>query len=421
MYKLEIKDKSVVFGEHVWNSFQYIKTTKDVLNNFRNELNIKTLDDFLKEKGEKIDNYKVVQEYYKLYYTKYAFLAFTDKYKVAPSKFRQIFNAMMMNIWCVQPYFSRYCFTSRGIIERKVELLHMHLDLIRQTEKDNQSNIIPFVLYTGMNSQQLRGILGRGLWRKICKNSHNKNHLIAKKLNYNPFFFPDPRYPQSDSKRKKMNEEFKKFVEDQNKLSSSILKHTNFHDIEILLAIDNCFKSKDLKQALGGFSNTVADTIRMAKQLNENYNLNWSENKWKQKHEEYSEILTSRQYSKEKFSKLDEYKDHIIDDYECVLLRSPFEIAQEGLKMGHCVASYINRVEKNSYLVYSVRKNGEKISTLGLSKNSPTPFDLMLEVDRGGNAVLKSKWKLDQHYRKYNNSVGEEKLVEEKIIDSLNK
>ena len=71
--------------------------------------------------------------------------------------------------------------------------------------------------------------------------------------------------------------------------------------------------------------------------------------------------------------------------------------------MKHCVASYINLVARKEYLVYSVMKNGEKVSTVGYYKQNDV-------------------WRIQQQYGKYNSRIQDyaEKFIALEMLNEIN-
>lgn len=86
------------------------------------------------------------------------------------------------------------------------------------------------------------------------------------------------------------------------------------------------------------------------------------------------------------------------------------EIADEGDAMSHCVASYLGSVRSGDYLVYSIKKNGERSSTLGV-------------IVKGRQQGKSHSFTLNQQYGRFNAGVKDvdEAVLGESIVDFLNK
>ena len=97
-------------------------------------------------------------------------------------------------------------------------------------------------------------------------------------------------------------------------------------------------------------------------------------------------------------------KQHTQGDYSIVLLDNPKAIREEGDAMKHCVASYVYLVARKEYLVYSVMKNGEKVSTVGYYKTN-------------------DGWEIQQQYGKCNSIIQDdaEKFIALEMLNKLMK
>lgn len=160
------------------------------------------------------------------------------------------------------------------------------------------------------------------------------------------------------------------------------------------------------------------DTSSMIKNLNRKhrfefkFNPNWSLRRMKEEHDRLSRLLLE---IKEKGNKyLDEidiralHKNAIDFTFEsgvtAALLSRYSEIVNEGSIMNHCVAMFANSCIDGNYLVYSLKK-GDTRTTLGIDvSDSPR------------------KYKLSQHYMKYNRIVEDEDFLQaaKQIILELN-
>jgi hypothetical protein len=99
----------------------------------------------------------------------------------------------------------------------------------------------------------------------------------------------------------------------------------------------------------------LEDTLKMGKTLNKKVNCSWSSRRLREVHDEWSKEITSiifidgdREMSISdifiKFADFSGYK----------LLRTTKEMAHEGMKNNHCVASYVSSVENGNCAIYSI-------------------------------------------------------------------
>ena len=279
---------------------------------------------------------------------------------------------------------------SHEIVPERLKVVRRNIENINQTIEDGNSHILPFVVFTGKTTEDLKKEHGKGLWKRLCKNSHYRNKLIEESTTVSVMV----NYPTSVIKImntidevKYTNAEFKK------ELADWYTKH---------------FKGKWTTLTHGDIIdiyNCVKDTKQMAEQLGYKFNLNMDYVSLKQLHYKYAKSIRDRQYSSEPFDWLKDIPKQLNEgDYSIALLGNPRSIREEGDVMKHCVASYINLVARKEYLVYSVMKNGEKVSTVGYYKTN-------------------DGWEIQQQYGKCNSRVQDdaEKFIALEMLNAINK
>jgi hypothetical protein len=322
---------------------------------------------------------------------------FTSQYKITPSAFMKVHNAIKTQQWIdpVRGLSKRLCFGfNRKPNPSLMEKLHTHLPVIKEIQTDKIDNIIPISFFLGLTPKELKSTLGKGLWKKLCRNTFTRNLLIAKssRLGY-------------------YNESVLERIEVLNQLPSSVLKRgykspVQFSEAGVWLCNNNLHKREDIRNIQHIFD----DTRNMASQVGKKFTPEkWSLNKLREKHEEYSQIINDRKYSPQALPSMknitikeDKYKGYSIN-----LLESPLLIRNEGSEMHHCVGSYVDRVAIGDYLVYSVTKDEKKTSTLGININK---------------LAGKTTYSLSQQYGHCNSYVkGDEAEVAGYIIGKLNK
>jgi hypothetical protein len=140
----------------------------------------------------------------------------------------------------------------------------------------------------------------------------------------------------------------------------------------------------------------VWDTIGMAEDLGRSVNSKWTMQRWRAEHDFLVKEINARRYSSDQI-----VKDHAVclAGKVAVRLVSAREIADEGSRMRHCVASYIPHVRRGEYLVYSIRDSidGPSLATLGLRAQC---YPLIL-----GEPAPAARWHLDQMYGPCNSEV----------------
>lgn len=248
--------------------------------------------------------------------------------------------------------------------------------LLDELLEDGIYNIAPIVFRHEKTPSELKNMYGKGAWKALCKNSFSRNKLL---------YEDDYAFPHN-------------YVA-LNNISSTLLR--NSWDREFAIWASRWMR--------GSWSNTeimrklyhlYQDTFRLAEGLNEHLQLEimykWNPEKLQKKHDEFVKEHNTRKYSKDVIY----FPQYIhatngmrVDEFTAHLLMSKYDIAEEGQAMHHCVAGYADSVARGDYLVYSIRKNGERYSTLGLRRFSD------IEVYK------------DQHYMACNKSVDEEGAI----------
>jgi len=332
---------------------------------------------------------------------------FTKTFHITPSNFKKVFNAMMYALW-VKPYkkdIHKYLTFSAGRITPKVvNKYHKVKTILDQNKKDGIENISPICFATGQTPQQLKTRVGKSAWKKICKNTFTRNLLIAKHMgsstgNIN-ILLETP-----SSILKQANSPYAKGARE----SLYAIRKAGF-------PLTHTFRHSADRNKVKLIQNIYADTERMSKQLEKAFNSDWSIGKLQAKHSEYADIIRKRKFSDEPFAVLDNItvKHLEFGEYTATLLTSALEIVQEGDAMHHCVSAYVDSVREGRYLVYSIKKDGVRSSTLGVF--SPTKITGILGE--------KSKvWSYQQQYGVCNQPVAmvEETLIADMVIAELNK
>ena len=328
---------------------------------------------------------------------------FHTTYKITPSNYKKIHNAIMTKMWIdpVRKYSKDLCFlypsSKISHMQHMITSLHEMLPVIGQADEDGIKNIIPLIYFFKKSPDQLKKVLGKGVWKKLCKNSFSRNLLISKVWHKD--------YEKSPENLKILME-----------LPSTILKKGNIkYYIRCLpWILDKCHEDNPLYSfSMENYYHEAQiyhDTKKMAIELGKSFSDDWNLDKMCKKHEDYTNLINLRDYSPVPYTCMNKIsvKHFTFEDYTATLLQSPLSIQSEGKDMHHCVASYSRSVANGNYLVYSIVKDSKKSSTLGITVKS-TPEG--------------TKYILHQHYKACNHVVDCEKehTLAEKLIEELNK
>lgn len=282
---------------------------------------------------------------------------------------------------------------------------------LREVQSDGLKNILPFVLYFKMLPHDLRKLYGKATWKKITANTFHRNNLIVKNMDSicSPFF----------TDQEKRNEQFVNITKLLLPVRSTLLANNDYMELfqrgisrhktlkesfnfiyeKVITKIPMKGVDRDLIRKMQRKADHIEDTYTMAEQVGEKFNI-WKHDieSFEAVHDRFqqtlNEIREKQLFSPDPLECLNDlsFKGLTLGEYSIELLETRLSIHQEGKAMGHCVGSYSNRVADGNYLVYSIKKNGERVSTLGLYKAS--------RRDAEG-----TEWVFSQHYGRFNKQI----------------
>jgi len=322
-------------------------------------------------------------EGYKPYYD-----VFTKHYGCPASHFKKVFNMVMKTLWVtpVEKYVQRYCFGKVmykkstggfkdahkvGINPIKLKTVWKRKALLDQSEEDGLKTIQPLLFHTGQSPEILKKVLGKGLWKRVCKQSYSRNLHISKRLVDEPHI--------------------KMVVKDLMEFPSKYLKRganspvpfdstgLAYWKLEQKGQVPSLTKEKFAWGKSGNVTSRdimyrISDTERMAGILGLKFNSDWTWNKIEAKHDEFTRTIEAQKHSSDKFfwtleSWVIRDSEHTVEEEEFTykLLDNALDIRMEGKEMRHCVGSYSGACNMGQYMVYSVSRGGERYSTLGFS------------------------------------------------------
>lgn len=219
------------------------------------------------------------------------------------------------------------------LVNAAVEYNH----LVQQAVKDKTLNLLPLMLHTGMDTQQLKQHFGKGLWKRLANTSKSRMAYLAPMVKHNPDWI-DVR-------------------------TGILARHQTFVSRyatsgSYIIAAKIAPTIKDYRQT----SDIVFDTMRMAEQCGSEVNKDWSYRRWKEEHETLSKLILTKDFTTVPFTDVVTYQK---DGYTFTLLNTQFDIALEGKTMRHCVGSYAKKASLGDYHVFKVEGHGER-ATLGV-------------------------------------------------------
>jgi hypothetical protein len=310
-------------------------------------------------------------------------------------------KAFIVPVYHLYKYVNLYNGFKKGANISTIAQLNTSKDLLNEVYNDKLYNLLPVVNALGKSPKELKDIYGKS-WKNVTKNSVTKNKLLVNHYRYG-----------KDEKRKEL------FEAD---IPSTLLKYSNEFPIQSLIYLKEHFKGQwknydEMKK----WVNIFTDSSRLAEKLDKKFNPKWSPRRMKEEHDRMSKELAARRYSPIPFEwtkELPRVIEH--EGYVATILDSRFLIAEEGNHMGHCVAGYADWSANGDYLVYSVTKDGERSSTIGLNMRAHTTRYLN-NISNTMREEL-AGWSLQQHYGRFNASlkVEAEKEIGKLVVEALN-
>lgn len=331
----------------------------------------------------------------------------TEALGTSPVHFLKVWRGCMYDKW-IRPYkelLDIIAYRKRGHNPEIVRAFYRQLKLYphqssycQQALADGQRNLVPLIYSSMLSPQEIRELVGKGAWKKLCRNSMTRNKIIA-------------QYERGH---------WKTIIDLNNSFLSGVKDYSRGINPLVYAVANRIGKEQRVltkKDDLKVIYLKVCDTELMAARLGETMNPNWSWKRLQEEHDRMAKAITAMRYPKTFINSLQEFrrnglssftgnlrKEDGVIKYEAVLLDTPYDIAMEGKEMKHCVASYIPEVSRGKYLVYSIRKNGERYSTLGIVLSTGWPVSKLVNPD-GTTVKMNGVWKFDQHYIKYDKPV----------------
>lgn len=330
--------------------------------------------------------YAKSQEDQKLYF-KYFYRKAGEFLGCTPKRALKLWNAAEFYTK-LQPRLDLVNTLARGrggrVLEPAFRALVRNENLLKEVYDDGLKNILPLVFFFKNPPQVLKKGLGKALWKRLANNSFHRNALIARVLHRE---LTEPSSENQDL----IFEIYRDFLLRLEKIPSTLLANRDYMEFYLRYSEeqssldfvqDKIMRIIPMKQ-VGRFVvglmrrkiDLIIDTCNMAEQLGEKFDI-WKYNidNFEEEHDRFTKMIQEKRYSPESLKVLEEIdvKYFKVGPYEIELLDSRYKIHEEGKEMHHCVGSYAERVAKGTDLIYSIRKDGKRVSTLGLRKSQKT-------------------------------------------------
>lgn len=318
----------------------------------------------------------------------------------------------------------------------RLERLIDNYDNIKQTCDDGLHQIVPLLILHGGTASDLRQTLGKSLWKRLLRQPVSRIKYYAdfvKVFNkfHRPLFERCLSIPTTQLRTMIGHQPhflYGEIIHCSNNPSTLGLHSKRLNGSEKASKLADDKYSRQI----------VADTFYMAQQNDIGFNSNWSTKRFEEVHRYLTRLANSRRYSESHACDRDVHTVEVREgnySYKVSFTRltSPAEVAEEGRKQGHCVASYANRLKNDTYSVYTVECEELDIrATLGLSHTlgskkyltetptfaiepqESTPVDVEVKTGR-----IRS---FDQMYGKFNRRIDPRvhRIVNDFLIEKIN-
>lgn len=100
------------------------------------------------------------------------------------SKFNDRFRRVNYKVW-VSPYeceIKRFCYIGRSLADNLVYQFHGAAGIINEALNDKLDHLVPVILATNKTPSDLKKLLGKSIWKRICKNSLSRNKLLINNI-----------------------------------------------------------------------------------------------------------------------------------------------------------------------------------------------------------------------------------------------
>ena len=350
---------------------------------------------------------------------------------ISAAKLFKTYNALQYKCF-IQPIekYARYVSRSRGKISTQwQERILKNKSICDELLNDNLDKLIPICCVVERTPAQCKELLGKGLWKRLCKLSPTKIGLIANVLS---------TYIEYNSQ-----ESIKDVIGHLLPIKHRVLRivspqaHTFFatRDFVMLKWYNDNFAyrviGRDLRTYCNHWLNVYDDTKRMARQLQREFNPRWNPDDMRIAHDRYVAESHNRKNAEQSILFETEYgcykdlqraiSEFDSEQYKCVAFRTPKCMLEEGSEQNHCIGSYnLDMHHRDNTVLFKLQTSeGKTYSCVQLIK---TPFKRQTNNDCVQLIKTLNQWQINQHYKKHNAPVDCKLALQtvNKIVEHLN-
>lgn len=213
--------------------------------------------------------------------------------------------------------------------------------LFEEYVADGNVHLLPLLFWCPLNTQHMRRLFGKGLWRKLCANTSHRNTLLVAHL---------PRL-----ERPIAHNSYYLLATPSAVLKATAGRYLEHPSIVFPWLTKHCKGRYGDKRYIRDIAGYVDDTVRMCGARV----LHWDATRLREEHDRASRLEDRGEFIE--FGWMSSLQPVVIGEVLYTPLKDSFALWEEGKRMRHCVASYKGRCASQGYLVYSTES-----STIGL-------------------------------------------------------
>jgi hypothetical protein len=258
-----------------------------------------------------------------------------------------------------------------GIDPYRVDVLNEYKNVVQGYIDDGNNHLAAYGMLIG-NSKEAKHTLGKGFWKKVCRTSRTRNDLIWGLIHND---IRSNMYGTSMNMTK-----LKALIMYYHNIPTTLLRLLG-HDylakgfyVSYTYGIDNLV-TRVVKHLGGPMSRINKDAVQQQMDIvndvagmRDGFNSKWSITRMNNEHEAAMRDHHTKLYSKDIYHSA-EFLTNKYEHKGCTaeMIKSSFELAEQGQHQRHCVANYANKCAAGGYVVYRIVDGEGVISTLGIT------------------------------------------------------
>jgi len=279
----------------------------------------------------------------------------------------------------------------------RVDVVNTHKATIQEYIDDGNTHLAAYGMVLG-NAYEAKSILGKGLWKKVCRTSRSRNDMIWAATQQS-YAVAEHNGVAQVSRLKAMLAYYHTVPTTlMNSLRADDLMHGFFvshtHGVDNLITKIVRFLGGHLCNIKSNHVRAQLDKVNDTATMRNGFSSKWSIKRMNDEHAAGIRDQMAKDFPKDLYNSV-KYLTALYDHEGCTaeLITSAFEMGVHGKEQGHCIGSYARRGTIGEYVVYKLTDESGTVSTLGI--NNPAA----------------NSYNTPQHYLAYNQHVSDEDVI----------